>query len=333
MPKRIEVLTAPPAFTPTLHQEELEWFMANAPTWGWHWAKTFAKGAHHSYVMKGKHLDAETYERAVRVVMALGQPANFHRRVNLELHLHNLEMPYGAPGEEQVLRGFKFWPMTNEMSISQAFNVAPVHLSYGAQTAVASRDELTRPDQWDFPAADLDWYLNNPEVRTLERWKGALHKALGIPSGNFVNSAIELGPSTGFAKDLGLIADNAEYRLVQGSQGLMNQAIFKHDVRDIRPMDVNEYLDPWHWEAGDTANTVLALFGAASYLSPGAVEQAFVRARSRLVLMHHLPDTGTQRDFGVRLHPEHRESLQTAENLPGARTVRAQGYAITVVRK
>lgn len=329
MPKRVPVLTEPPRFTPTLHAEELEWFMENAPTWGWHWAKTFANGAHHSYVMKGKHLDARTYERAVRVVMAMGEPANFHKRVNLELHLHNLEMPYGAPGEEKVLRGFKFWPMTHEMSISQAFNVAPVHLTYGAQTAASSRGDETRPSQFDFMAAQQDDYVRE----SLTRWKSPLQKALGIPEGIYVNSALEIGPTTGYAKDLGLLSDRAQYRVVDGSQGMLNQVIFKHDVRDVRPIDPNEYLDPWHWEAQDTYNTVLALFGAASYLSPKAVQEAFVRARSTLILMHYLPDTGARRDFGLQLHPGYRESLQAAEALPGARTVRAAGYAITVVRK
>lgn len=331
MPKRIEVLTSPPRFTETLHEEELAWFMEQASTWGWHWASTFADGAHHMYVMKGKHLDARTYERAVRVVMALGEPANFYKRVNLELHLPKIRIAYGAPGKEEVLTGFKFWPMTHEMSISQAFNMAPMHLSYGEQTAVRSRDEMTRPSQFDFMAAEQDWYL--AQARTKEVWKRPLQRALGIDRGVYVNSALELGPTTGYAKDLELLAPRAAYRIVDGSQGMLNQAIFKHDVRDVRPMDPNEYLDRWHWEAFETYNTVLALFGAASYLTPEAVQEAFVRARSMLVLMHHSPDTGRRRDFGLELPETYRESAAAAAALPGARTTRAGGYDVTVVRK
>lgn len=331
MPKRVEVLTAPPAFTPTLHEEELAWFKQAAPTWGWHWAKTFADGAHHMYVMKGRHLDAKTYERAVRVVMALGEPANFYRRVNLELHLTGVEIAYGAPGREEVLKGFKFWPMTNEMSISQAFNMAPMHLSYGEQTAVRSRDEHTLPSQFDFMAAEQDWYLERAGVQ--DAWRGPLWRWAVGNSDHFVDSVIELGPTTGYARDLGLVHAKSAYRVVQGSQGLMNQAIFKHDVRDVVCEDPNDYLDPRHHRAGESSHTVLALFGAASYLSPGAVQEAYARARSQLVFMHYGQDTGAARDFGLQLHPQHRESLGAARALPGARGVRANGYEVTVVRK
>lgn len=331
MPRRVEVLTDPPAFTETLHAEELAWFVENAPTWGWHWAKTFADGAHHMYVMKGKHLDARTYERAVRVVMALGEPANFYRRVNLELHLPMVQIQYGAPGKEKLLKGFKFWPMTSEMSISQAFNMAPMELSYGEQTAVRSRDEDWKPTQFDFMAAELDWYLER--AGTQKSWRRPLQRALGMEKGIYASSVLELGPTTGFAKDLELLSHRAQYRIVDGSQGMLNQAIFKHDVRDVRPIDPNEYLDRWHWEATDTFGAVLSLFGAASYLTPEAVQEAFVRTRSTLILMHHSPDLGSKHDFGLELPEDYRESLQAARMLPGAKTTRAGGYDVTVVRK
>ena len=324
------MLTDPPQFREGVHEAELAWFVENAPKWAWHWAKTFADGAHHMYVMKGKHLDARTYERAVRVVMALGEPANFYRRVNLELHLPKIEIPYGAPGREEVLRGFKFWPMTNEMSISQAFNMAPMHLAYGEQTAARSRGEDTAPSQFDFMACELDWYLER--AGTLKTWKRPLQRALGIDQGAYPNSVLELGPTTGFAKDLDLLPPAAAYRIVDGSQGMLNQAIFKHNVSEVRPMDPNDYLDPRYWE-DETFNTVLAMFGAASYLDAKAVEEAYVRTRSNLILMHYSPDTGSKRDFGLTLPEGHRESARTARNLPGARTTRAGGYDVTVVRK
>lgn len=315
-------------FTPLLHEEELAWFVENAPTWTWRWAKTFADTAPHSYVMKGEQLDAETYERAVRVVMAMGQPANYYRRVNLELKLPELQMLFGAPFDERLITGVKFWPMTNQMSVSKAFNMAPMELSYGEQTAVASKGQFTRPHRFDFIAADYD----DAHGEHFLAQKARLWKLVTDNGSLYVPSMIELGPTTGYAKDLGLVPNRADYTIVDGSQGMLNQAIFKHDVRSVVPTSPNEWLNPWHALTGQRAHTVVCLFGSASFLRPEAVRWAYECAEKQLILMHHTVD-GHQLDLGLRLPDWHHESRRAAEALPGAFTTNIGDYAVTVVRK
>lgn len=315
-------------FSPTLHEEELAWFMEQAPTWAWRWAKTFAENAPHSYVMKGQQLDEETYERAVRVVMALGQPANYYKRVNLELHLPELEMLFGAPYQLEHVKGFKFWPMTNQMTISKAFNVAPIEMSYGEQTAARSAGPFTRPSRFDFIAADWD----DVHGEHFAQWKDRLWKLVTDSGNQYIPSMIELGPTTGYAKDLNLVPAKSKYTVVDGSQGMLNQTIFKHDVRDVIPTSPNEWLNPWHALGGQRAHTVVSLFGSASFLKPEAVRWAYDCAEKQLVLMHHNVD-GHQLDLGLRLPSWSNESRRAAASLPGAITVPMEGYDVTVVRK
>lgn len=315
-------------FTPTLHEEELAWFIENAPTFTWRWAKTFAENAPHSYVMKGEQLSDEIYERAVRVVMALGQPANYRGRVNIELHLPELQMLFGAPFKEELITGVKFWPMTHQMTVSKAFNVAPVHMSYGPQTAAKSKGPFTRPHRFDFVAADWD----DVHGEHYAKWKSLLWKITTQNGARYLPSVLELGPTTGFAKDLGLVPSRAEYTIVDGSQGMLNQAIFKHNVQNVHPTSPNEWLNPWHALTGAAADTVLCLFGSASFLKPEAVRWAYEAAEKQLVLMHHNVD-GHQLDLGIRIPEWNTESRRAAAALPGAFTTQMEGYDVTVVNK
>ncbi|QNJ56042.1 methyltransferase [Microbacterium phage Rasputia] len=319
-------------FSPTLHEEELAWFMEEAPTWTWRWAKTFAENAPHSYVMKGRQLSDEIYERAVRVAMALGQPANYYGRVNIELKLPDLSMDFGAPFQEEHITGVKFWPMTNQMTVSKAFNVAPIDLSYGAQTAAASKGPFTRPHRFDFIAADWD-DVKGEHYRSLY---ASLWKIATDGGSLFLPSVIELGPTTGFAADAGLVAKKGPskeaYTIVDGSQGMLNQAIFKHDVRSVIPTSPNEWLNPWHALGGQRAHTVVSLFGSASFLRPEAVRWAYECAEKQLILMHHAFD-GHQLDLNLRIPEWADASRRAAAALPGAFSAEIGDYAVTVVRK
>lgn len=315
-------------FSPTLHEEELAWFMEEAPTWTWRWAKTFADTAPHSYVMKGEQLSDEIYERAVRVAMALGQPANYYRRVNIELVLPEMQVMFGAPFHEELITGVKFWPMTHQMSVSKAFNMAPMGLSYGEQTAAASKGPFTRPHRFDFIAADYD---DAHGAHFLEQ-KSRLWSMVTDGGSLYLPSVIELGPTTGFAKDLGLVPTKADYTIVDGSQGMLNQAIFKHNVRNVIPTSPNEWLNPWHALGGQRAHTVMSLFGSASFLRPEAVRWAYECAEKQLILMHHAVD-GHQLDLNLRIPEWNVASRRAAEALPGAFTTNIGDYAVTVVRK
>lgn len=313
-------------FSEGLHEEELAWFVKEAPTWTWRWAKTFAENAPHSYVMKGQQLSDEIYERAVRVVMALGQPANYHGRVNLELHLPNLKMLFGAPFNEDLITGFKFWPMTNQMTISKAFNVAPLTMTYGAQTAAKTVGPFTEPSQFDFVAADWD----DVKAESYAGYKTQLWKLLAMEEN--ITSLLELGPTTGYARDMSIIGPKVPYLVVDGSQGMLNQTVFKHDVRTVRSVDPNDWLNPWHALGNERAHTVACLFGSASFLKPEAVRWAYDATERQLVLMHHRVD-GHQLDLNIRIPEWSQESRKAARQLPNSYTIEMGDYDVTVVKK
>ncbi|AWN07823.1 methyltransferase [Microbacterium phage Hendrix] len=315
-------------FTPTLHEEELAWFLEEAPTWTWRWASSFADNAPHSYIVKGEQVSKEIYERAVRVVMALGQPANYYRRVNIELKLPEMEIMFGAPFAEKFITGVKFWPMTNRMTVSKVLNMAPVDMSYGAQTAAASKGPFTRPSRFDFVAADWD----DVKADYYATLRTRLWQLLNDNDG-FIDSVVELGPTTGYVRDFSLVHPKSEYTIVDGSQGMLNQAIFKHNVQHVVPTSPNEWLNPWH-PLGDQQkpHTLVSLFGSASFLKPEAVRWAYEAAREQLVLMHHNVD-GHQLDLNIRIPQWNTESRRAAAALPGAYTFQMDGYDVTVVKK
>lgn len=321
-----------PQFRPELAAEELTWFSEVAPTWPWRWARSYADSYPHSYVVKGKQVGAEDYERAVRLTLAVGEPRNFLGRVNIELHLPHVAIEHGPESGKELVRGVKFWPMTYRMSDSGVFNMAPMKLSYGEQTAARSRTLATRPSQFDFAAPD--WH--DLQVPLIQKWRIALWKL--IVGDRYVPSLIELGPTPGYAIDLQLIdadaATDGRYAVIQESQGLMNQVIYRHDVRQAVCTAPGEWVDPGDYRAGIRSDTVVALFGAASYLKPSAIREAYAAAEKMLVLMHYRPGIAhREEDLGVRLPETAEESLEAARGLPGVRTGEKGDFVVSVVRK
>lgn len=103
-----------------VHEDDLQWWAELAPTINWTWAKTFASNYPHSYVVKGKNISDEDYERLFHLIQRFGVPRKFFRRINIELSLPEVAVPYG-PGkfEDRPLQhGVKFWPMTDQISES-----------------------------------------------------------------------------------------------------------------------------------------------------------------------------------------------------------------------
>jgi hypothetical protein len=89
---------------------------------------------------------------------------------------------------------------------------------------------------------------------------------------------------------------------------------------------VNEVTRSWH--------TVVALFGAASFLTPEAVYRAYRRANHQLVMMHwHNAGDQHQHDMGIRLPDTAVESARAARQLPGAQTMRMGDWDVTLAKK
>ncbi len=300
-------------------EREIAWLAAQVPTWPWKWASTFEGGAEHSYVIKGRHLDEGVYERAARIVHGAGMPRKFYRRLNIELHLADVEVPYGREplGQREMQLGVKLWLMSHRTSVSKALNIAPVTAEYGRQDAPATATDS--PSPWDLAALDFDDAFEASGVLAL----GERLRQLGVEAGHVT----DLGSRAGAALDLGLAGQQHGYTAVESSRGLMHSLLFKHQwVRDVHVSPVEEFLRA---RGERRFETVVSLFGAASYLRPERIRS--LRARSeRVVLMHHLGRP--ERDFFAETHlPDWADaSRAAAAELPVARSERLGDYLLTV---
>lgn len=301
-------------------RRELEWLGGEVPIWPWKWATTFEGGAEHSYVIKARHLEEAIYERAARTIHAAGIPRKFYRRLNIELHLPHVDVPYGREplGQRLVQHGVKLWLMSHRTSVSKALNIAPITAEYGRQDAplTASGNVST----WDLAALDFDDALEVSGQLAL----GERLRQFDLGAGHVT----DLGARAGAALDLGMAAPEHGYTAVEGSRGLMHALLFKHQwVRDVHVKPVEDFLRA----QGDRRfGTVVSLFGAASYLRPERIRSLHAHSE-RLVLMHHVgrPD----RDFFAETHlPDWADASRTvAVQLPGARSERLGDYLLTVV--
>jgi hypothetical protein len=303
--------------------QELDWFQAVVPTWPWKWATTFDGGAEHAYVIKGRHLDAATYERAARIIHGAGMPRKFYRRLNIELHLPDLEVPYGREplGSRPMQHGVKFWLMSHRTSVSKALNIAPVGAEYGRQDAPSTATADVSP--WDLNALDYDDAFERAGLTAMGE---SLRRA--VASGGAAAPVLDLGARAGAALDLGIASLEGGYTAVEPSRGLMHSLLFKHGrARAVHVQSADDYLS--EHEAGNLG-TVVALFGAASYLRPQRIRELASKSR-RLVLMHHLEDPNADFFGPTRLPHWAAASREAARALPDARRERLGDYLLTVV--
>lgn len=305
----------------TTRDEEYEWFLENAPTWKWQWAKTFEGGAEHSYVIRDRILNRVDYQRAFMLSQAVGHPRKFYRRVNIEMECPTLTMTYGKPGQTYEHTGFKFWPMSHQRSVSKSFNVAPLGMSYGKQDApdtttfVESPFDLTAGD-WD----DLRLTHVGEDYAGLKNqiWKEVLGE-------RHVPSLLDLGPRIGFALDMSLSAKGSRYTAVEPSQGMLNVLLYRHQwVRDVRPMSDVDFMRIQRDKPG--YDTAVALLGTASYLSPETIRELPSVVRN-LALMFYI---SREDDWFGSLHlpTTAGNALRTAAALPGATVKKMGRYAM-----
>lgn len=304
-------------------EEELAWLRDVVPTWQWKWASTFEGGAEHAYVIKGRHLDAATYERAARLIHGAGMPRKFYRRLNIELHLPDLDVPYGREpiGRRPLQHGVKLWLMSHRTSVSKALNIAPMTAEYGRQDAPSTTP--TAVSSWDLEALDFDDAFERSDL-------GRLGDALSrmVWRGGEPTHVTDLGARAGAALDLGIAERSAGYTAIEPSRGLLHSLLFKHQwVRDVHTVDVDTFLSG---EGDRQYEAVVALFGAGSNIHPESIRELTERSQ-RLLLMHHAGRP--ERDFFSGTHlPEWSDaSRAAAATLPGASSTMLGDYLVTVV--
>lgn len=324
-------LSTPLQIAPHPHREaDLAWWAELAPMLHWTWAKTYADTAPHMYVVKGKNISPDDYERLFKIIYEYGHPRQFYGRVNIELDMPQVVLPFGSyrqtPINTPAVTGFKFWPMTDQIEESIIINCAPIGAVYGNQsvpTTESNQDSIYDELAFVYDQRYDDEYCHH---ENMEMWKL-------IVGDRYVKDLLDVGAGTGLALDLKMVRQDPEaYTAVDPSRGMLNRLLFKHGwVRDVQPCTAEDYVSSL---AGDRQyNTVISLFGSPSYIQPWAIRELADRATELAVFMHYekgyFPDYHTEESL-----PAHAdESREAAISLPGAKLFKLNHFVVTVVRK
>ena len=275
---------------------DLDWWLDLAPRLDWIFAKTYADTAPHSYVVRGrtKAMTDADYGRAGRVIRTFGQPAKFYDTTNIYL-----TSPDGS---------LKWWTMDAAAANTTLINQATTDRVYGEQNAPSTYSGIW--SVYDEIATDYDrlWSpVDGDEKVGLLR----LIESLGLDS----PMTLDIGCGTGALLDLGITTPD-RYVGLDPSQAMLNEMVRKYSkvagVIPSRADDALQSLESTHFDV------VAALFGSASYVSPGSLERVVRHSRGVVVLMFYgtsfLPGYASQIDPLIEksnaIEPSHRPGVR-----------------------
>ena len=138
---------------------------------------------------------------------------------------------------------------------------------------------------------------------------------------------LDVGCGTGWPLDVGL-AEPVRYVGVDPSTGMLNALVAKHPhLAGVHPMTFSDAVER-RVLCGTRFDTVLALGGSASYLSPADITAMRQWAKGPLFLMHYAIDRGpTPPDLNTDLADA---SLDAAAHLADFRA-QVGRFAVTVI--
>jgi hypothetical protein len=276
--------------------DDLRWWMSIAAKLDYSWASTYADHTPHWYLARErtKMLSLDDYYRALSVIWTYGRPEQFNGRVNVYLHDFRSNRKWFATGAS----------LANRYEVA-LINMAQGDVYYGEQ-AITGFDTATHVDLFDQFALEYDeWHA---PATLSKHW-------VKIVSDRANGDLLDLGAGTGFAIDAKLVRPRAElYTAVDSSRGMLNALALKHSwVRDFR----NEEIDSFLASNERGYDTVVALNGSASYLTPADVSEAWNATTGRLSLAFYK----SIRESLVPFHNQTAyEARRAAQALPGAET-------------
>ncbi len=232
--------------TVVVDETDLRWWLDLAPTLPWTYAKTMPDSPHR-YVVLDKHLPADDFFRAVRVIRTFGEPGKFYSRTNIYLTHNDL----------------KWWVMGKEIETNGVINQATADKVYGEQNVPSTH--TGQYTLYDGLSLSYDGRYTDSESQSenTKMWKliNSMLKGRLVPT-------LDVGCGTGLLLDLKL-ARPQDYTGVDPSQGMLNELILKHpSALDLYPMSMEKALPRFHPKQ---FGLTVALFGAASYLNPDTI--------------------------------------------------------------
>lgn len=283
---------------------ELEWWLNLAPTLTWRFAKTMPDYPH-SYVVKGRTLEAETFDRAVLVIRRFGEPEKFQKSTRI----------YLTDPETNT----KWWTMGDTLDGTTIINQSDADKTYGVQDAPRTVAE----NPMSLTAAAAHFTQLGPTYNESLSDTGLddpVRKAIVKHFGPYAPTTLDIGAGTGRLLDWRVTSPKL-YTAVDPSQGMLNELIRKYPkltAEQVIPETAEVYLlrEPPSFEL------VTALGGSAGYLRPDTIATLRFIAKKMLVL--------TFDQQAPALAPHYATSRQLAHALPDSRTFQ-HGDFVTVV--
>ncbi len=267
---------------------DLEWWLAKSADLEWTSAKTYAKTAPHSYVVRGRTsgMTDDDYVRAGRVIHTFGQPAKFYDRTDIYLEA----------------RGVKWWTMDRDVRDTALINQASSDRLYGVQNAPMTKSLFVSP----FDELASGWDVTHP---TSDALAADLEQAFARLRSTYLSSVLDFGCGTGRILDLGLVRPE-RYAGIDASGAMLNQLVRKHPrVAAVYPLQLGTSVAPWFTYGQFEIVTTLMPLGYR--LDPALIQELRQVASGGMVVADG--DTVTILDPGPRpaRSPQHngRESL------------------------
>ena len=249
--------------TERITEADLDWWLAMEPALDWIFAVTYAEGAPHEYVAAGHtgDLTGEDFVRAARVICTFGEPMKFYKDTRIYL---------------TTPRGWKHWTMDSDVTRTGLINRGRAEHTYGVQNAPRTRAPASTPyDEiasfWDSTHAALE-----PEREAIA------NIVMQMTDGRKVRT-LDIGCGTGLALDCEL-TNSVRYVGIDPSQAMLNVLVRKYPhLAGVHPMTFSDAITKQVLGA-TRFDLVLALGGAASYLTSEDFAQIPVHARGGIVL-------------------------------------------------
>lgn len=251
---------------------DLNWWLNLEPELDWQYATTYAEGAPHEYVVAGKTpgLSEDDVARAAHVIRTFGEPMKFFKQTRIYL---------------VTPMGWKHWDMQggilDESGITLINRGWADHV-YGTQNMPRTASGVVSAYDAIATTWDRSHGLSELEVQA----------TIGLIRDTFGEKlwrTLDVGCGTGLPLDLGL-ADSVRYVGIDPSSAMLNALVMKHPLlAGVHPMTYSE-AERQRVLCGTRFDTVLALGGSASYLTPSDIEQLRTRAKRDVFLMHYAPD-------------------------------------------
>lgn len=253
-------------------KSDLNWWLKLESELDWQFATTYADGAPHEYVVAGKTpgLTEDDIARAAHVIRTYGEPMKFYKQTRIYL---------------VTPMGWKHWDMQggviDESSVTLINRGRAEHV-YGIQNMPRTASGL--PSAYDKLATtwDRDHGMSDDERQATA---GLIREVFG----DKLWRTLDVGCGTGLPLDL-RVAEPVRYVGIDPSTAMLNALVMKHPLlAGVHPMTYAE-AERRQVLCGTKYDTVLALGGSASYLTPNEIEQLCARAKREVLLMHYAPD-------------------------------------------